>query len=474
VSAIARALSHALGARGLRRGDRVLWVVRSSIDAVLVLLGALRGGFIVVPVNAGYQQAELSHVLADSGAALVVVDGAHDVVDAVAGSIPVVSCAALLAEARDRVEAGHDLHDPDLHDVDYSGRDDDDDALILYTSGTTGRAKGCVHTWRSLTAGLDALMQAWQIGPGDVVVHALPLFHVHGLCVALLGALAAGASVRLLPRFTPDGVIDAVAAGGTVFMAVPTMVHRMLHHLDEHPDEAAMLARLRLFTCGSAPLSAAQLTSMRERTGLTILERYGMTETLITLSNPLQGERRAGAVGWPLPGISVRIVDDELQVRADSLMRGYWNRPDADREVFLDDPEGGLRWFRTGDVVTADDDGYVHIVGRASQDILKVGGYKISAREIEEQLSLHDDVAEVAVVGLPDDEWGERVCAVVVAKAGRAPSLGTLQDSVRLQEAKKPRALVLVDALPRNGMGKVQKTEVKALAVRLLSSSSSS
>jgi acyl-CoA synthetase (AMP-forming)/AMP-acid ligase II len=460
-----RNVAISLRRRGLGRGDRLLWVVRSSTDAVVVLLGALRAGLVVVPANAGYQQSELSHVLADSGARLVTVDEDHAIVNAVAGAVPVVRCATLIETAGDDGDGDHD--------IDIDRVDDDDLALLIYTSGTTGRAKGCAHTWAGLRAATSSLMQLWGIGKDDVVVNALPLFHVHGLCVALLGALSTGASTFLLPRFSPEAVVDAVRRGGTVFMSVPTMVHRMLHHLDAHPDDAAVLARLRLFTCGSAALSAAQLDDMRARTGVTILERYGMSETLITLSNPLVGERRKGAVGWPVPGVAMRVVDDELQVRGPGIMRGYWNRADADADVFVEGDDGA-RWFKTGDVVAVDDDGYVRIVGRASQDILKVGGYKLSAREIEDAIAAHDDVAEVAVVGVPDDEWGERVCAVVVPKPGRAPTLDSVQAIVQLHESKKPRALLVVEALPRNAMGKVLKHELKALAARSSSSSSSS
>jgi acyl-CoA synthetase (AMP-forming)/AMP-acid ligase II len=347
--------------------------------------------------------------------------------------------------------------------LDLDAVTDDDLALLIYTSGTTGRAKGCAHTFGGLRAGLGALMDLWGIGAGDVVVNALPLFHVHGLCVALLGPLWAGATVRLLPRFSPEGVVDAVRAGGTVFMSVPTMVHRMIGHLDERPDDAAVLARLRLFTCGSAALSAEQLERLRARTGLTILERYGMSETLITVSNR-RDARRPGAVGWAVPSVQTRVVDDELQVRGPGVMRGYWNRPDADREVFVTDEHGGPPWFRTGDVVAVDDEGCIRIVGRASQDILKVGGYKLSAREIEEEIARHPDIAEVAVVGIPDEEWGERVCAIVVPRAGRAPELAALQGAVRLHESKKPRVLLVRDALPRNALGKVLKPELKAWA----------
>jgi acyl-CoA synthetase (AMP-forming)/AMP-acid ligase II len=455
-SAVGRLLRNA----GVQKNERVAVVARGGRDTVLTLLGIFAAGAVAVPVNPGYQHEEVAHVLRDSGARLVIETVEQEPSAAVAAvcatlSLPWRSAAALVAEA---------------------GRDDgpgllapaaDDDALIIYTSGTTGRSKGCVHTHGGLYRGLSALMQLWGIGPGDVVVDALPLFHVHGLCVALLGPLWAGAAVRLVERFSPSSMLEAIDAGGTVAMTVPTMVFRLLEHFAAHPDDVARCKRLRLLTCGSAALSPAQLEAFRTTTGLTILERYGMSETLITLSNPLDGERVPGAVGRPVPGTRIRVVDDELQVQTPGMMRGYHNRSDADDEVFVVDDDGH-RWFRTGDAVSVDDDGVVRIVGRLSQDILKVGGYKLSTREIEEAIASHADVAEVTVVGLPDEQWGERVCAVVVPRPGCVLTLEQLQQHVHLAVTKKPRALLLVDVLPRNALGKVQKHLVKALAQQRL------
>jgi len=431
-------------------------VTRSGVDSAVVVLAAMGAGVIVVPVNPGYQREELRHVLVDSGAKLVV-DAAADVASplretAVALGLPVTGIGDLLPAAADNAD----------DDADDDADVDADVAMLIYTSGTTGKSKGCTHTHRSLRDGLAPLMNLWGIGADDVVINALPLFHVHGLCVALLGPLQAGAGVMLLPRFSPAAVVEAVLAGGTTLMCVPTMVHRLIAHLDEHPGDAAVLGRLRLVTCGSAPLSSTHLEAFRERTGLTILERYGMSETLITLSNPLDGVRVPGAVGRPVPGTVMRVVDDELQVQTPGMMRGYWGRPDADAEVFVDSDTG--RWFRTGDAVSVDDDGVVRIVGRLSQDILKVGGFKLSAREIEDEVLRHPAVLEATVVGLPDEEWGEQVCAAVVLRPGQSLTLEALQAHVQLASAKKPRALLVLDALPRNAMGKVLKSAVKALA----------
>jgi malonyl-CoA/methylmalonyl-CoA synthetase len=448
---------------GLQAGDRVAVVTRGGVDSAVVVMAAMGAGAIVVPVNPGYQHEEFRHVLVDSGATLVV-DAAADAGSplgdtAVALGLRVVPIGDLMQTAAgDAADDDADAADDD--DDDDAG--DDDIAMLIYTSGTTGRSKGCTHTVGSLRAGLSSLMNLWRIGPQDVVINALPLFHVHGLCVALLGPLQAGAGVMLLPRFSPAAVVEAVLAGGTTLMCVPTMVHRLIAHVDEHPDDAAVLGRLRLVTCGSAPLSSTHLEAFRDRTGLTILERYGMSETLITLSNPLEGTRVPGAVGRPVPGTVLRVVDDELQVQTPGMMRGYWGRADADVEVFVDSGTG--RWFRTGDAVSVDDDGVVRIVGRLSQDILKVGGFKLSAREIEDEVLRHPSVLEATVVGLPDEEWGEQVCAAVVLRPGLSLTLEALQEHVQLSSAKKPRALLVLDALPRNAMGKVLKSAVKALA----------
>jgi len=437
----------ALARRGVAPGDRVAVAVRSSLDGVVCLLGCLRRGAVVVPVNPGYHEAELSHLLADSGAALVIEDEPSDPLRAIIGSVPLVTSAALVAESADADPA-----------ADAAAREDEL-AMLIYTSGTTGRSKGCAHTHRGLASGIDALMSLWGVCPDDVVLNALPLFHVHGLCVCLLGALSRGACTRLVPRFSPEAVVDGARRGATVFMSVPTMVHRLLAALDD--DGARALSSLRLVTCGSAALSADNLRAFEARTGLTILERYGMSETLITLSNPLVGERRPGAVGWPVPGTLIRVVDDELQVSSPGTMRSYWNRPDADAEVFVTDAEG-TRWFRTGDVVALDPDGCVRIVGRASQDIMKVGGYKLSTREIEEHIETHPAVREVAVVGLADPEWGEKVCAVVVLHPDTSLTLDELRAHVKLAESKRPRALVFRDELPRNALGKVMKSALKS------------
>jgi acyl-CoA synthetase (AMP-forming)/AMP-acid ligase II len=306
-------------------------------------------------------------------------------------------------------------------------------------------------------------------------VLALPLFHVHGLGIGVHGALLHGMAIELVPRFSAAAVIGAIEHGGTIFMGVPTMYRILLEHLDAHPDDAAILARARLFTAGSAALPVADFERFEALTGHRILERYGMSETLITLSNPAHGERRPGAVGLPVPGFEARIVDDhgqdcaagvpgELWVRGIGLMREYWRQPEATQAAFRDG------WFMTGDVATRDPDGYVRILGRRSVDIIKSGGFKISAREIEEVLAEHPAVADLAVVGLSDPRWGQKIAVVVVPVPGypladRQMHLTLFRDlvglaSARLADYKKPRVLAVVSDLPRNALGKIQKAQL--------------
>jgi acyl-CoA synthetase (AMP-forming)/AMP-acid ligase II len=424
-------------AAGLQPQDRVVLVARDGVDACVVALACLRAGFVLVPANPGYGADELHHVIDDSDARLVVAATPMEQLR--------VPCMTLVDAVTNHGQAS--IMTPHADDM----------AMIIYTSGTTGRSKGCVHTHATLGAGVAALRSAWQMRPSDVLLHTLPLFHVHGLCVALLQALSSGATVQLMDGFSVGAVLAGAKAGATVWMAVPTMIVRIIDHLDGHPADRITLSSLRLVTCGSAALSATDLVRFEALTGQRILERYGMSETMITLSNSLVADQRMpGAVGQPIGDVRIRLVDDELWVSGNSLMTGYWRRPDADALTFVADDDG--RWLRTGDVASVDDNGMVRIVGRRSLDVLKVGGYKLSTREIEDALASHSAIAEVAVVGLPDREWGQRVCAVIVVAAGaEVPTLDELRQHVRLHESKRPRQLRVVEALPRNAMGKVQK-----------------
>ena len=323
----------------------------------------------------------------------------------------------------------------------------EEDALIVYTSGTTGKPKGAVHTHRSLLAGVSALRTAWQWGPEDRLILALPLFHVHGLCAGLFGALSVGASATVYDRFDEAAVL-AAAPAATMFFGVPTMYHRLAAS-----GQASALGALRLCVSGSAPL-AADLWRQLAGDGVAVLERYGMTETLLTLSNPVEGERRPGSVGVPLPGVEA-VLDDadeqgigELLVRGASLCRGYWGR----------DAFGPDDWFPTGDLVSVADDGYVTVRGRRTELII-TGGHNVYPAEVEGVLARHPGVVEVAVVGLPSAEWGETVVAFVVGD----PDLGSLRElaAAELAPFKCPRQVRLVEALPRNALGKVVRGELR-------------
>ncbi len=423
-------VASALSAAGVALGDRVLWSARATLGSVQALLGILRAGAVLVPASPSASAAEVDYFVTDCVPAVAITD---DRSRPFPSGLPVLTVDELLEPP-----PSHDL--PTLRPG--------DDALIVYTSGTTGRPKGAVHTHASLLAGVGALVQAWGWQPADRLLLALPLFHVHGLAAGLFGTLAAGASAVVFDRFDEEAIVTA--AGATMFFGVPTMYHRLAAS-----GRAGRLAGLRVCVCGSAPLSA-DLWHDLSRHGIEVLERYGMTETLLTLSNPLSGERRPGAVGRPLPGVEATLAEvdrdgvGELLVRGGSLCRGYWGRTEG-----LADAEG---WFATGDLASLSDDGYVAIRGRGT-DMIITGGHNVYPAEVEAVLARHPGVDEVAVVGLPSAEWGETVVAFVVG----APDLAGLRDLAEAELApfKRPRELRLVESLPRNALGKVVRKELR-------------
>ena len=428
------ALASALVEWGIAPGDRVLWCARATISSVEALLAVLRCGAVLVPLSPSATGSEIDHVVADAAPALALCD--RDRPDAFASG-PAVVRLEDLGRIAGRAAALADL----------PPRQPGDDALIVYTSGTTGKPKGAVHTHASLLAGVAALRAAWQWDAVDRLILALPLFHVHGLCAGLFGTLSAGASTTVFDRFDGAAVL-AAASTNTMFFGVPTMYHRLAGS-----GRASALGPLRLCVSGSAPL-AADLWQQLAGDGVAVLERYGMTETLLTFSNPLVGERRPGSVGLPLPGVEAALDDadeqgiGELLVRGPSLCRGYWGR-----DAF--DPGD---WFATGDLVSVADDGYVTVRGRRTELII-TGGHNVYPAEVEAVLSRHPGVVEVAVVGLPSAEWGETVVAFVVGD----PDLGSLQElaAAELAPFKCPRQVRLVDELPRNALGKVVRAELR-------------
>jgi fatty acid CoA ligase FadD36 len=415
-----------------------------TMETVVAVVGALLAGATVVPVPPDSGTGELRHLLGDSAP------------DCWVGPVP--------PEAHGLPHRAVDL----AARAPYAPVEiaDDDLAFVLYTSGTTGLPKGVLITHAALTAGLDGLVEAWAWTADDVLAHGLPLFHVHGLVLGVLGPLRVGGGLVHVGRPTPDRYADAARAGATLFFGVPTVWSRIA----DAPEHAAALRDARLLVSGSAALPVPVFTRLRELTGLEVAERYGMSETLITVATRADGRREAGWVGVPIAGVETRLRDEhgaavpedgesvgQLEVRGPTLFAGYLNRPDATAEVWTDDG-----WFRTGDVACIAADGRHRIVGRASVDLIKSGGYRIGAGEIESTLLGHPTVAECAVVGLPDTDLGQRIVAFVVPRAEVADEASLAAELVEhvgaeLSAHKRPREVRFTDALPRNEMGKVQK-----------------
>jgi malonyl-CoA/methylmalonyl-CoA synthetase len=442
---------------------RVAFFVKPGFEYVAVQRGIWRAGGVAVPLAISHPPPELEYVIRDSGAAIVITDTSSSDVLA-----PIAAAAGSRFIATDAVIAGAEA--PVLPHLGAPRR-----AMIIYTSGTTARPKGVVTTHANIGAQIASLVEAWEWTPADRLLLALPLHHVHGIVNGLGSALAVFAACEILEAFDAATVWRRLASGEvTVFTAVPTMYHRLIAAWDAAPEDVKRswshgARHARLMMSGSAALPVQTLERWRDITGHTLLERYGMTEIGMALSNPLHGVRRPGHVGAPLPGVDVRLVDEagadvpegspgELEVRGPTVFTEYWQRPEESRDAFRDG------WFRTGDVAVLED-GSFRLLGRTSIDIIKTGGFKVSALEIESVLRGHPAIAECAVVGVADPEWGERVSLAVELRHGQSVSLQELQQWARSQLApyKLPRALASVDALPRNAMGKVVKPEVATL-----------
>lgn len=450
VDARAAALAGVLQASSVGTGDRVVVQVDKSADAVALYLACLRTGAVYVPLNTAYTPSEVATFLDDADAGLFV--GRHD--DDAPADRPSASLAADGSGSLQQLATSV----PPQEEV--APRRGDDSAAMLYTSGTTGRSKGAVLSCRNLVANARALHDAWRFTSDDVLLHVLPVFHVHGLFVALHCAFLAGAAVRFHERFDVAAV-RADLPRSTVMMGVPTQYHRLLEDpAFGHEDCTSM----RLFTSGSAPLLAADHDEFARRTGHRIVERYGMTETMILTSNPYDGERVAGTVGHSLPGVELRVVDERgdvvpagergvVEVRGDGVFLGYHGLPEKTAASIRDDG-----WFITGDVGSLDDDGRLTLHGRVG-DMIISGGLNIYPKEIEAVLDGVDGVDESAVVGVPDPEFGEAVVAFVVPSPGHVPSEAELSSACAsvLARFKHPRRYVFVEHLPRNAMGKVQK-----------------
>jgi malonyl-CoA/methylmalonyl-CoA synthetase len=440
-----------LASRGLTRGDRLCLFLPNRVEFIDLFLAAVKTGVIVVPINVLYREREVAHIVSDAEPKAVVTT--RELAPFVPSGTSVWDAGELAAAASEHESASV-----------RAAIDGDDPAAIVYTSGTTGRSKGAVLTHNNFAANTVNLLACWRITSEDRYLAVLPLFHVHGLGNGVHTWLASGCRMRLTERFDinrAEALFESFQP--TLFFGVPTIYVRLL----ELPDERARRIgeRMRLFVCGSAPLPAHILDAFRAKFGHTILERYGMSETLMNISNPYEGERRAGSVGFPLPGVSIRILDAEMRpvaegeigeiyVRGPNVCAGYWRRPDATAEAFVDSPDG--RWFRTGDLGERSADGYITLRGRRT-DLIISGGFNIYPREIEEVLLEQPGVREVVVCGAPDERRGELPVAYIVADETFDEAAAATACRQSLASFKTPRAFIRVDSLPRNAMGKVQK-----------------
>lgn len=462
-SSVAAAL---LAGRGDLQEERIAFAVTPGLPWVATQWGIWRAGGVAVPLPLGSRTPELEYLIDDSRASMLVGDGL-----ALPLLSPIASSRGIRAFAYDELCT---RQRPELLDIALKVGDERR-ALILYTSGTSSRPKGVVTTHANITAQIGSLVKAWEWTSDDRIVLCLPLHHVHGIINVVGCALWAGATCQMLPRFDANAVWDCIASGNlTLFMAVPTIYTKLIAVWDTASAERREVlsrgcARMRLMVSGSAALPVRTLLRWKEISGHTLLERYGMTEIGMALSNPLHGDRVPGSVGKPLPDVEVQLVGEdgkpvslgtagEIEVRGPGVFTEYWGQPEATRTAFR------AGWFRTGDSAVVEN-GVYRILGRTSSDILKSGGHKVSALEIEETLRQHPAIAECAVVGVPDSEWGERVAAAVVLNEGQMldlPSLRTWALKV-LATYKVPSRLLVLDALPRNAMGKVVKPSVVEL-----------
>jgi len=451
-----------LASRGLQPGDRVAAQVGNSPEALMLYLACLRAGLAYLPLNNAYQEGEIRYFLENAQPRAVVTQPrSMPWLGPLTTQLGIEHVFTLNDRGDGSLTQGSRALNPYFETVERRG---DDLAAILYTSGTTGRSKGAMITHRNLSSNAQVLHQEWGFRPDDVLIHMLPLFHVHGLFVSTHCVLLNGTAMRFHAKFDAKRAL-AEFKTSTVFMGVPTYYTRLLAEAGLDRDACS---RMRLFVSGSAPLAAETLEDFEGRTGFRILERYGMTETGMLTSNPLDGERRVGTVGKPLPGTELRVVDDEdhplpvgevghIQVRGPSVLPGYWQMPEKNAEEFTDG------FFRTGDMGSVSPDGYITIVGR-SKDLIITGGYNVYPKEIELAIDEIEGVQESAVVGVAHADFGEAVTAVIVRKPGAdRPNEKDVIASLkaRLANFKVPKQVHFVEELPRNAMGKVQKNVLR-------------
>ncbi|WP_158808831.1 malonyl-CoA synthase [Beijerinckia sp. L45] len=456
-------MANALVALGVAPGDRVAAQIEKSPEGLMLYLGAIRAGAVFLPLNTAYTTGELDYFLRDAEPTVFVCDPArHKAIAALAKDCGVAAAETLGPDGRGSL---YDLAQTQPDTVAEVPRAPDDLAAILYTSGTTGRSKGAMLTHANLVSNAEALVEIWRFTAADRLLHALPVYHTHGLFVATNVVLFSGASMLFLPKFDAGEIISEMP-GATTMMGVPTFYTRLL----DRPDFTTETARtIRLFTSGSAPLLAETHRDWFARTGHAILERYGMTETNMSTSNPYKGDRRAGTVGFPLPGVALRVVDPEtgvsvaagaigmLEVKGPNVFKGYWRNPEKTAAEFR--PDG---FFITGDLCQVDPDGYLHIVGRG-KDLIITGGFNVYPKELELEIDAISGVLESAVIGLPHKDFGEGVAAVVVLQPGAGLDETAVQGALhgRLAKFKLPKRVFFLSELPRNAMGKVQKNALR-------------
>ncbi len=451
-------IAHVLTQSGLTPGDRLAAQVQKSPEALALYAACAQAGVVFLPLNTAYTTDELTYFIENSGARMVVCDPSSR-----ATLTPIATGLGATVETLDASGGGTLADRAAMMPPDYptAARDGGDLAAFLYTSGTTGRSKGAMLTHDNLLSNAEVLADLWRFTASDVLLHALPIFHTHGLFVAVNVTLVAGGSMIFLPKFDTDAVI-ANLPRATTMMGVPTFYTRLL---DDARFTRELVGHMRLFVSGSAPLLAETQVEFARRTGHRILERYGMTETNMNTSNPYDGERRAGTVGFPLPGVELKITDPatgatlpqgevgQIEVRGPNVFKGYWQMPDKTAAELRADG-----FFITGDLGRIDEDGYVHIVGR-NKDVIISGGYNIYPKEIELVLDAQPGVLESAVIGVPHPDFGETVLGLIVPRPGMTPDLDAIGAAARKSLAgfKQPRKLFVVKELPRNTMGKVQK-----------------
>ncbi len=452
--------ANAIQSLGILVGDRLAAQIEKSPEALALYAACIQSGVVFLPLNRSYTPAEVSYFVGDSGAKLIVADENFDLVD-----VAREHGATLVRLNADGSGSFFDLSQNTSDEFLAVARGADDVAAFLYTSGTTGRSKGAMLTQNNLLSNAEALVNEWQFDEHDVLLHALPIFHTHGLFVATNTILLAKATMIFLPKFSTDMVIDALPAASSM-MGVPTFYTRLL---DDPRLTSKLTSHMRLFISGSAPLLAETHVQFESRTGHRILERYGMTETNMNTSNPYLGERRAGTVGMALPGVDIKITSPDtgkmladgeigqIEVRGPNVFVGYWNMPEKTREELREDG-----FFITGDLGQIDKSGYLQIVGR-NKDLIISGGYNIYPKEIELLLDDQPGVLESAVIGAPHPDFGESVIGVLVADGSRDIDLDLIEVALSesLARFKQPRKMFVVKSLPRNTMGKVQKNMLR-------------